>query len=88
MNLITLNQAVKISNLTMLDCTQARPQKISVTNSYFHDGLNDGITCKGGLNITVANNWVERTAFMGIAAAEDAYWWEGGIPGKLLHMAV
>ena len=85
MNLVTLNTAVKINNLTMLDCTQARPQSISVTNSYFHDGLNDGINGKGGLNITVANNWVERTAFMGIAAAEDAYWWEGGIPGTLSY---
>ena len=85
MNLVTLNTAVKISNLTMLDCTQARPQSISVTNSYFHDGLNDGINGKGGLNITVANNWVERTAFMGIAAAEDAYWWEGGISGTLSY---
>ena len=81
MRLVELDQPIHIPGLCLIDCKQAGWKRISVTNSYFHDGLNTGICLKGGEETLVANNYVERTAQAGIAANMDYWWLEGGIPG-------
>ena len=84
LRLIRLDRAVQVSNLTLIDSVQAHPCSISVTNSYFHDGLNSGINTKGGCDVLIANNWVERTSYHGISSAENHWWSEGGMAGKPL----
>ncbi len=84
LRLIRLDRALPVSGFSLIDSVQAQPRSISFTNSYFHDGLNSGINAKGGRDVLIANNWVERTTFYGITAAEDHWWSEGGMAGKPL----
>ena len=81
MRLVQLDQTIQIPGLCLIDCKQAGWKRMTVTNSYLHDGLNTGICLKGGEEVLIANNYVERTALAGIAACMDSWWLEGGIPG-------
>ncbi|CAL5221970.1 g4252 [Coccomyxa viridis] len=84
LRLIRLDKAIPVSSLGIIDSAQAQPRSISVTNSYFHDGLNSGINTKGGRDVVMANNWVERTNYLGISSAEDRWWSEGGMAGNVV----
>ena len=71
LRLIRLDRAIQVSNLTLVDSVLAQPQSISITDSYSHDGLNSGINIKGGRDVLIANNWVERTNNHSISSAQD-----------------
>ena len=88
MKLIKLDQPIHISNLSIVECLQFRPERISIVNSYIHDGLNAGINAKGSNEAVIANNWVQRTTSTGIVAGEDYWWWEGPVPGELPRLAI
>ena len=81
--LFELDQAVEISSLTIIDSREGKAQRMSVTNSYFHDGLNCGINLRGAQEVLIANSHSERTRTGGIVAMEDYWWGEGGFPGML-----
>lgn len=72
--------------LTLIDCKQGKPQRISITNTYMHEGLNCGINVKGANEILVANSIVERTRMAGVTLAEDHWWSEGGMAGGRLRL--
>ena len=76
-----LDQAVEISSLTIIDSREGKAQRMSVTNSYFHDGLNCGINLRGAQEVLIANSHSERTRTGGVVAMEDYWWGEGGFPG-------
>ena len=78
-----LDQAVEISSLTIIDSREGKAQRMSVTNSYFHDGLNCGINLRGAQEVLIANSHAERTRTGGVVAMEDFWWGEGGFPGML-----
>ena len=78
-----LDQAVEISSLTIIDSREGKAQRMSVTNSYFHDGLNCGINLRGAQEVLIANSHAERTRTGGVVAMEDYWWGEGGFPGML-----
>ena len=78
-----LDRAVEISSLTIIDSREGKAQRMSVTNSYFHDGLNCGINLRGAQEVLIANSHAERTRTEGIVAMEDFWWGEGGFPGML-----
>ena len=79
-----LDQAVEISSLTIIDSREGKAQRMSVTNSYFHDGLNCGINLRGAKEVLIANSHAERTWTGGVVAMEDFLWWgEGAFPGML-----
>ena len=42
-----LDRAVEISSLTIIDSREGKAERMSVTNSYFHDGLNCVINLRG-----------------------------------------
>ena len=78
-----LDQEVKINSLTLIDSREGKAQRMSVTNSYFHDGLNCGINLRGAHEVLIANSHSERTRTGGVVAMEDFWWGEGGFPGML-----
>ena len=78
-----LDQAVEITGLTIIDSREGKAQRMSVTNSYFHDGLNCGINLRGAQEVLIANSHAERTRTGGVVAMEDYWWGEGGFPGML-----
>ena len=78
-----LDQEVKINSLTLIDSREVKAQRMSVTNSYFHDGLNCGINLRGAHEVLIANSHSERTRTGGVVAMEDFWWGEGGFPGML-----
>lgn len=41
--LVQLDQPVKIDGLTLIENLDTKPERISFTNCYFHDGMNCGI---------------------------------------------
>ena len=78
--LIQLDQPVKLPGLCIIDDLVTKPDRISFTNCYFHDGLDAGIVSKGGVDSLVANCVVERIAYTGI---ETSCGGEGAFAGRL-----
>ncbi len=78
--LVQLDQPVNIDGLTLIENLDTKPERISFTNCYFHDGMNCGIVPKGAVKALVANCIVERTSVVGIEASIGE---EGAFPGLL-----
>ncbi|CAL5222169.1 g4495 [Coccomyxa viridis] len=79
--LVQLDQPVDIDGLTLIENLDTKPERISFTNCYFHDGMNCGIVPKGAIEALVANCIVERTSVVGIEASIGE---EGAFPGSIV----
>ncbi|KAK9845119.1 hypothetical protein WJX74_010776 [Apatococcus lobatus] len=72
----TVDNDIDIGKVAFVDIGW-KPSSMRFVNSWFHDGLADGIALKGAREVVVENCLVERCDLLGISVGFDPYWWEG-----------